>query len=207
MPYSADMLLENVLDSSHVPFTHHQTISKRENAVPLPLVLDAKVSARGFSGRFKRETDNKSGGSESFQGRSTKRTTVFKAPTYMHHRIQTAGKDTKGKGNNGSNEDGSGNDGDGDGDYTLDVDMDAGLSTGFETWTVAYATPTGPGRCRLFARFPFRFPAPPKVLGCIPVPNFPKLVLSNLPDWANHMAQLKVGEKKGRECVRNKNSA
>ncbi len=37
MPYSADMLLENVLDSSHVPFTHHQTISKRENAVPLPL--------------------------------------------------------------------------------------------------------------------------------------------------------------------------
>ena len=29
MPYSADMLLENVLDSSHVPFTHHHTISKR----------------------------------------------------------------------------------------------------------------------------------------------------------------------------------
>ena len=28
MPYSADMLLENVLDSSHVPFTHHKvTIS------------------------------------------------------------------------------------------------------------------------------------------------------------------------------------
>ena len=33
---------------------------------------------------------------------------------------------------------------------------------GFETWTVAYATPTGPGRCRLMARFPFRFPAPDK---------------------------------------------
>ena len=44
MPYSADMLLENVLDSSHVPFTHHKTISKRENAVPLPLALTSKIA-------------------------------------------------------------------------------------------------------------------------------------------------------------------
>ena len=32
MPYSADMLLENVLDTSHVPFTHHRTISRRDRA-------------------------------------------------------------------------------------------------------------------------------------------------------------------------------
>jgi hypothetical protein len=52
MPYSADMLLENVLDSSHVPFTHHQTISKRENAVPLPVRLTAALSANGFDGEI-----------------------------------------------------------------------------------------------------------------------------------------------------------
>ena len=50
MPYSADMLLENVLDSSHVPFTHHQTISKRENAVPLPMRITEALSAAGFAG-------------------------------------------------------------------------------------------------------------------------------------------------------------
>jgi len=160
MPYSADMLLENVLDSSHVPFTHHQTISKRENAVPLPLVLTEQVSVTGFKGRFNRDEKlvNAETGADSsgYQGRLTERTSQFRAPSYMHHRIQTAGK-----------EDGS-------------------LESGFETWTVAYATPTGPGRCRLFARFPFKFPPPKRG------PNFPRLVLSNLPDWMNHMAQLKV---------------
>ena len=55
------------------------------------------------------------------EGKRTVRTSVFRAPTYMHHKIQSAGDD---------------------GD----------LESGFETWTVAYATPTGPGRCRLFAR-------------------------------------------------------
>ena len=55
MPYSADMLLENVLDSSHVPFTHHQTISKRENAVAMPLRLTRNEGARGFEGEFQRD--------------------------------------------------------------------------------------------------------------------------------------------------------
>ena len=51
MPYSADMLLENVLDSSHVPFTHHQTISKRENAVSMPLRLTKKCAGRASNSR------------------------------------------------------------------------------------------------------------------------------------------------------------
>ena len=69
------------------------------------------------------------------------------------------------------------------------------FDAGFETWTVAYATPTGPGRCRLFARFPFRFP-PPKprkgVLGMLPAVNLPALLFSRVPDWVQHLGQLKV---------------
>jgi len=35
LPMDALTLLENVLDVSHVPFTHHQTVGKRENAGPV----------------------------------------------------------------------------------------------------------------------------------------------------------------------------
>jgi hypothetical protein len=63
---------------------------------------------------------------------------------------------------------------------------DGTLDSGFETWTVAYATPTGPGRSRLLARFPFKFPAPKRG------PNIPKLIMGKVPDWLNHMNQLKV---------------
>lgn len=153
MPYSADMLLENVLDSSHVPFTHHKTISKRENAVELPLRITSTESAAGFDAEIATDLPIQMSGQE--DAKTTERTSKYVAPTYMHHRIRTTGKDG-----------------------TLD--------SGFETWTVAYATPTGPGRCRLFARFPFRFPEPKRG------PNIPKLVFKWLPDWVNHMGQLKV---------------
>lgn len=164
MPYSADMLLENVLDSSHVPFTHHNTISKRENAIPLKVRLTTAVAPNGFEGEQEAPPV--------FTGRATERTTVFRAPTYMHHRIRSSG----GKAGTTPNQD----------------DFEAG----FETWTVAYATPTGPGRSRLLARFPFRFPEPkrpPGVLGrLLPAINPPKLVFKFLPDWINHLGQLKV---------------
>lgn len=156
MPYSADMLLENTLDSSHVPFTHHKTISKRENGKPLPLVLTTKVSPQGFEATFEKDIAVGKQGTDALKaGRATQRTTKFLAPTYMHHRIQTVGKD-------------------------------GSFDTGFETWTVAYATPTGPGRCRLFARFPFRFPAPKRGI------NLPRLIIKFLPDWLNHMGQMRV---------------
>ena len=87
MPYSADMLLENVLDSSHVPFTHHQTISKRENAVPLKLSLTEPVSPTGFSGEQRTAPPLPTAGGVSSaapnQGARTERTTVFRAPTYV----------------------------------------------------------------------------------------------------------------------------
>lgn len=169
MPYSADMLLENVLDSSHVPFTHHQTISKRENAVPLQLRLTERVTATGFEGEQAPPLPSAgvSGREQQGPGAKTERTTVFRAPTYMHHKIRTAPA--------GSDDD---------------------FDKGFETWTVAYATPTGPGRCRLLARFPFRFPSPkPRagVLGkLLPSVNVPKTVFKCVPDWVQHMGQLTV---------------
>ena len=71
------------------------------------------------------------------------------------------------------------------------------LTSGLSPRPRRYATPTGPGRCRLFARFPFRFP-PPKArtswLGRrLPrAPNVPAAIFRRLPDWLNHMGQLKV---------------
>ena len=35
LPYDALTLLENVLDVSHVPYTHHRTVSDRSNAAPV----------------------------------------------------------------------------------------------------------------------------------------------------------------------------
>lgn len=172
MPYSADMLLENVLDSSHVPFTHHQTISKRENAVSMPLRLTADGGVWGFDGEFMRDQPvGRQGENNKKAGRQTERTTTFRAPTYMHHRIRSSGLAG-----------------------TAEADD---FEAGFETWTVAYATPTGPGRSRLFARFPFRFPPPPQPksrLGKLLKPriNLPAAIFRRLPDWINHMGQLKV---------------
>lgn len=37
LPYDFTTLLENVLDVSHVPFTHHGTVSNRKNACPVDL--------------------------------------------------------------------------------------------------------------------------------------------------------------------------
>ncbi len=49
LPYDALTLLENVLDSSHVPFTHHRSVGNRSNASPVELeVLEA--GKQGFDG-------------------------------------------------------------------------------------------------------------------------------------------------------------
>ncbi|HYP03236.1 MAG TPA: Rieske 2Fe-2S domain-containing protein, partial [Cyanobium sp.] len=49
LPYDALTLLENVLDVSHVPFTHHATVGRRENAGPVQAEL-TEFGAGGFSG-------------------------------------------------------------------------------------------------------------------------------------------------------------
>ncbi len=49
LPYDALTLLENVLDASHVPYTHHRTVGNRANAAPVELeVLES--SKQGFTG-------------------------------------------------------------------------------------------------------------------------------------------------------------
>lgn len=49
IPYDALTLLENVLDSSHVPHTHHGTIGKRENASTVELEV-TQSNREGFQG-------------------------------------------------------------------------------------------------------------------------------------------------------------
>jgi len=49
LPYDALTLLENVLDSSHVPFTHHRSVGNRMNASPVELEVLA-TSKQGFTG-------------------------------------------------------------------------------------------------------------------------------------------------------------
>lgn len=49
--YDYATLLENVMDVSHVPFTHHLTVGNRKNAAPVDLELgEAGVQANGFTG-------------------------------------------------------------------------------------------------------------------------------------------------------------
>ncbi|MEO0536240.1 MAG: Rieske 2Fe-2S domain-containing protein [Cyanobacteria bacterium P01_A01_bin.123] len=49
LPYDALTLLENVIDASHIPYTHHKTVGKRENAAPV--VMEVLESGKqGFQG-------------------------------------------------------------------------------------------------------------------------------------------------------------
>jgi phenylpropionate dioxygenase-like ring-hydroxylating dioxygenase large terminal subunit len=75
LPYDALTLLENVLDSSHVPFTHHGTVGKRSNASPVNLELVA-FGKEGFEGLWE-EGPRK--------GTLGRQTTTFIAPSLMWH--------------------------------------------------------------------------------------------------------------------------
>ena len=45
----ASTLCENVMDPAHLPFTHHDTISKRDKAQPIPFANLSPLTASGFS--------------------------------------------------------------------------------------------------------------------------------------------------------------
>ncbi len=49
MPYDALTLLENVLDPSHLPYTHHRSVGNRANASPVELEV-IKAGKEGFDG-------------------------------------------------------------------------------------------------------------------------------------------------------------
>lgn len=75
LPYDALTLLENVLDVSHIPYTHHKTVSKRENAAPMQMDV-VTADKQGFQGIWP-EGPRK--------GQLGTQHTTFAAPSLMYH--------------------------------------------------------------------------------------------------------------------------
>jgi phenylpropionate dioxygenase-like ring-hydroxylating dioxygenase large terminal subunit len=75
LPYDALTLLENVLDASHIPYTHHKTVGNRENAAPMEMEVIAS-SKQGFQGLWP-EGPRK--------GKLGTQHTTFVAPCLMYH--------------------------------------------------------------------------------------------------------------------------
>jgi phenylpropionate dioxygenase-like ring-hydroxylating dioxygenase large terminal subunit len=81
LPMDALTLLENVLDVSHVPFTHHRTVGRRENAAPVEAELQS-YGPEGFTALWA-EGPRK--------GRLGSQHTTFRAPCLMWHDLTARG--------------------------------------------------------------------------------------------------------------------
>jgi len=81
LPYDAITLLENVLDVSHVPFTHHGTVGKRSNAGPVELEL-IEQGPEGFTGIWQEGPR---------RGKLGTQHTTFIAPGLMWHDLTAKG--------------------------------------------------------------------------------------------------------------------
>ena len=81
LPMDAVTLLENVLDVSHVPFTHHKTVGRRDNASP----VQAQITREGENGfeAFWEEGPRK--------GKLGSQATRFDAPQLMWHDLTAKG--------------------------------------------------------------------------------------------------------------------
>ncbi|WP_425335079.1 Rieske 2Fe-2S domain-containing protein [Nostoc punctiforme] len=134
VPYDALTLLENILDPSHISFTHHKTVGNRANAGPLELEV-IESGKHGFKGIWKQGLQARQSGELS---------TTFVAPCLMWH----------------------------------DINSPRG-----RILTVVYATPIRKGECRVFARFPFKFPN-----------KLPGLFIKLRPRWYYHIGQNGVLE-------------
>jgi phenylpropionate dioxygenase-like ring-hydroxylating dioxygenase large terminal subunit len=77
LPYDALTLLENVLDPSHLPFTHHNSVGKRSNASPVELEVTTSGKS-GFTGTWA-EGPRK--------GTLGRQNTTFIAPCLMWHEL------------------------------------------------------------------------------------------------------------------------
>lgn len=75
LPYDALTLLENVLDASHIPYTHHKTVGNRANAAPMEMEV-VESSKQGFRGLWP-EGPRK--------GKLGTQHTTFVAPGLMYH--------------------------------------------------------------------------------------------------------------------------
>lgn len=81
LPMDALTLLENVLDVSHVPFTHHATVGRRENAGPVELELTG-FGPQGFTGLWAEGPR---------QGKLGSQHTTYAAPGLMWHDLTAEG--------------------------------------------------------------------------------------------------------------------
>jgi phenylpropionate dioxygenase-like ring-hydroxylating dioxygenase large terminal subunit len=137
LPYDACTLMENVLDASHLPYTHHNTVGNRSNAAPMELQI-LTSGKEGFTGLWP-EGPRK--------GKLGTQHTTFVAPGLMWHDL---------------------------------------TSKQFgRTITAVYATPMRPGECRLFARFPFKFP---------PGNIIPSVFFKFTPQWYSHISNNRILE-------------
>ncbi|MBD0267223.1 MAG: Rieske 2Fe-2S domain-containing protein [Cyanobacteria bacterium Co-bin8] len=75
LPYDALTLIENVIDASHIPYTHHKTVGKRENAAAMEMDI-VESSKQGFRGIWP-EGPRK--------GKLGTQHTTFIAPALMYH--------------------------------------------------------------------------------------------------------------------------
>ena len=81
LPMDALTALENVLDVSHVPFTHHRTVGRRENAAPVRAEL-GEISPEGFSAVWAEGPR---------RGKLGSQHTTFLAPCLMWHDLTAKG--------------------------------------------------------------------------------------------------------------------
>jgi phenylpropionate dioxygenase-like ring-hydroxylating dioxygenase large terminal subunit len=75
VPYDATTLLENVLDPSHLPYTHHNTVGNRSNASPVELEITSSHKS-GFTGTWAEGPR---------RGKLGRQDTTFIAPNLMWH--------------------------------------------------------------------------------------------------------------------------
>ncbi|MGK7904037.1 MAG: Rieske 2Fe-2S domain-containing protein [Hormoscilla sp.] len=75
LPYDALTLLENVLDSSHLPYTHHKSVGNRSNASPVELEI-LTSNKQGFQGKWEEGPR---------RGKLGRQYTTFIAPGLMWH--------------------------------------------------------------------------------------------------------------------------
>ena len=81
LPMDALTLLENVLDVSHVPFTHHRTVGRRENAAPVVAELTG-FGPQGFTASWPEGPR---------RGKLGSQATTFAAPGLMWHDLTAKG--------------------------------------------------------------------------------------------------------------------
>lgn len=78
LPYDALTLLENVLDSSHIPYTHHKSVGNRSNAGPMVDLDILESSKQGFHGTWPEGPR---------RGKLGQQYTTFVAPNLMWHDV------------------------------------------------------------------------------------------------------------------------